>query len=75
MKEKFVNLKDHIKDVHERVQTGLAARKVIESDMQKIERWCKEADMKCAVEPSLDCASEILREQYKQYKVSGLCNI
>ena len=72
VQKKFSDLQQHMKTVHEKLQTGLAARKVHESDLQKLERWCKEADMKCAVQPPLDCATEILQEQYKQYKVNLL---
>jgi hypothetical protein len=70
VQQKFTDLQEHMKNVHEKLQTGLGARKVHEGDLQKLERWCKEADMKCAVQPPLDCATEILQEQYKQYKVN-----
>lgn len=68
-KKKYSDLKVLAKAVHEKLQNALAARKVNESDLRKVERWCKEAEMKCNVEPSLDCATELLQEQVKQYKV------
>lgn len=58
--------------MHEQLQNALAARKLNESDLRKLDRWCKEAEMKCNVEPSLDCATELLEEQVKQYKVNAI---
>ena len=55
--------------MHDKLKTNAAARKVYETDLQKVDRWCKDTDMKCAIEPALDCATEVLQEQYKQYKV------
>ena len=58
--------------MHDKLKTNAAARKVYETDLQKVDRWCKDTDMKCAIEPALDCATEVLQEQYKQYKVKYL---
>ena len=67
---RYADLKTHLKDVHDKIRTNASARKVYETDLQKVDRWCKETDMKCAIEPALDCATEVLQQQYKQYKVS-----
>ena len=74
VQSRFADLKSHLKDVHDKLRTNAAARKVLEGDLQKVDRWCKDTDMKCAIEPALDCATEVLQEQYKQYKVN-LMNI
>ena len=47
----------------------VAARKLFESDVQKVDRWCKDTEISCSTEPNLECAIEILEEQFKHYKV------
>ena len=69
VQKKYSDLRHHSKAVHDKLQNALAARKVNDGDLRKLERWCKEAEMKCNEEPSLDCATELLQEQVKQYKV------
>ena len=69
VQSRFAELKTHLKEVHDKLRTDAAARKVFEANLQKVDRWCKDTDMKCAIEPALDCATEVLQQQYKQYKV------
>ena len=52
----------HLKD-------RVALRKVFETDVQKVDRWCKETEISCSTEPNLECAIEVLQEQCKHYKV------
>ena len=62
LQETLSKQKDQYKD-------SLPVRKLFETDLQKIDRWCKDTEMKLAMEPCLDCALQVLEDQYKEYKV------
>ncbi|VDI42119.1 nesprin-1 [Mytilus galloprovincialis] len=57
LKQEQGQLKDHA-----------AARKLFETDVQKVDRWCKETEISCSTEPNLECAIQVLAEQNKHYK-------
>ncbi|KAL3874930.1 hypothetical protein ACJMK2_037882, partial [Sinanodonta woodiana] len=69
MQNRYEMLKNHIQKVHERLRDSVLTRKTHESEVQKVERWCKETEIKIAIEPSLDCATEILQDQYQEYEI------
>lgn len=65
-------MKSQLEDLQKNLRNGLSMRKAFEGDLQRVNRWCKEMEIKCAGEPHLDCAEEVLEEQYKQYKVGHI---
>ena len=61
---------DDIHNCHNNLRDSAAARKNFEGDLRKIDKWCRETEMRCATTPSLDASVELLKEQSVHYEVS-----
>nr|KAG5692776.1 hypothetical protein BaRGS_009392 [Batillaria attramentaria] len=68
LREQQSSLATRLKQQEEHLRNCAAARRLHEADCQKVEHWCKETDIKCSGDLPLDCATEVLEEQLKQYK-------
>ncbi|KAK7104413.1 hypothetical protein V1264_019134 [Littorina saxatilis] len=71
--EQQQSLTERLKQQEEHLRNCAAARRLYEADSQKVEHWCHETDITCSTELPSDCASEVLEEKVKQYKVSLGC--
>ncbi|XP_048737335.2 nesprin-1-like isoform X3 [Ostrea edulis] len=68
MNTRYSTLLNDLSTFHNHLRDSIAARKNFETDLHKNDKWCKETEMKCAIEPSLDSAVEVLEEQLSHYK-------
>jgi len=71
LQQKYASLCEAGQATQNRLEAGLSARRVHEADLTRLERWCTEAEVKVSTEPTIDCATEILEQQYDTYKVSA----
>ena len=71
LQQKYASLCEAGHATQNRLEAGLSARRVHEADLTRLERWCTEAEVKVSTEPTIDCATEILEQQYDTYKVGA----
>ena len=69
MNNRYSTLLNDLSTVHTHLRDSIAARKNFEADLHKNYKWCKETEMRCATEPSLDSAVEVLEGQLSDYQV------
>lgn len=66
---RYAVLLNDISTCHNYLRDSVVSRRNFESDLLKNDKWCRETEMRCATEPVLDSAMELLEEQLVHYKV------
>uniref|UniRef100_K1QNN8 Nesprin-1 n=1 Tax=Magallana gigas TaxID=29159 RepID=K1QNN8_MAGGI len=65
---RYAVLLNDISTYHSYLRDSVVSRRNFESDLLKNDKWCRETEMRCASEPVLDSAVELLEEQLVHYK-------
>lgn len=65
---RYAVLLNDISTCHNYLRDSVVSRRNFESDLLKNDKWCRETEMRCATEPVLDSAMELLEEQLVHYK-------
>lgn len=72
LSEQSGGLVARLKQQEDHLRSCSESRRLYETDYQKIEHWCNDTDIKCMGDLPLDCATEVLEVQHKEFKVRNL---